>query len=97
MTKYKQYFQEMVEQNKNLFDQFQALNTNYKLDQKKWQKEFNTVGKDVVEIVYQWEKKLCLNTEKGVHSAYSNNLSEKFRAEVKKVFPYFDFVGVTLD
>ncbi len=96
MTKYKQYFQEMYRQNQLLFDQFQTLNEHYKTDQKKWQTEFNQVGAQITEIVYLWEKKLCLNTEKGHHGAFSNNLSEKFRNEVKKVFPYFDFVGVVM-
>ncbi|CAN5285097.1 hypothetical protein BH10PAT2_BH10PAT2_1470 [soil metagenome] len=94
MTKYKQYFQQMVDENTELFAKFQPIHDGYKEDRKKWSQEFHQVGQQVVDVVHDWEHRLCSGMERGNNAVYSQKLSEKFWAEVKNIFPYIELVGV---
>lgn len=94
MTRYKQAYQEMYSQNKELFDNFKKVHDGYTKDQEFFQFRFNKIGRRVLEAVHEHENKLCGKTERGVYNKFSGNLSEKFRQEVKKAFPKIDFVGV---
>lgn len=94
MVLYKQYFKEMLEQNKELFANFKLIHDDYLKNPESIQDNFNLQGKAVVEVIRHWENKLCGKTERGTYSRYSANLSEKFRAEIKKIYPKIDFVGV---
>ncbi|MBI3397097.1 hypothetical protein HY045_01325 [Candidatus Woesebacteria bacterium] len=94
MTKYKEYVQKMLDQNKEVFDGFRTAHDKYSFDAEKWQEEFNKVGGKVLTIVQEYENKLCLQSEKAGYGNYTKNLSEKFRAELKKHFPMIDHVGV---
>lgn len=94
MTKYKQYFLQMVEENKDAFSAFKELHNQYVMDPQIWQFMFNIEGKKIVEIVRVWERKLCAYSERGQYGIYSSNLAEKFWNEVRLCFPKIDFVGV---
>jgi hypothetical protein len=94
MTKYKKYFQEMSDANTELFAQFQKIHDGYKVDRKKWSKQFHEVGKQVVDIMHEWEQKLCAGMERGNNAVYSSKLSEKFWSEVKSRYSHIDLVGV---
>lgn len=96
MTKYKDYFQQMLEANQSVFTDFKKIHNLFAVDQKTYQSEFNEKGEIIMEIIRDWEKRLCSRMEGGKNGVYSANLSEKFRAEVKKVFPKIDLVGVKL-
>ena len=96
MTKYKQYFQEMLSGNQVVFDEFKKIHDQFALDRMKYQDEFNRQGEAVVEIIHDWEKRLCARMEGGKNGVYSANLSEKFKDEIKKVYPKIDLVGVKL-
>lgn len=96
MTKYKEYFDRMLAENKNIFDSFKQTHDHFAQDRVKYQSEFNHQGEFVLEIIHDWEKRLCSRMEGGKNGVYSANLSEKFRAEIKKVFPMIDLVGVKL-
>ena len=96
MTKYKQYFQQMLSANQALFDDFKKIHDLFAADQKTYSAEFNEKGEIIMEIVRDWEKRLCARMEGGKNGVYSANLSEKFQAEVKKVYPKIDLVGVKL-
>lgn len=96
MTKYKHYFQQMLEANQSVFTDFKKIHDLFAADQKTYQAEFNEKGEIIMEIIRDWEKRLCSRMEGGKNGVYSANLSEKFRAEVKKVFPKIDLVGVKL-
>lgn len=93
-TKYKEYFDRMINTNKNVFDNFNKLYNEYIKDQDNLQSRFNSEGKLVLEVIREWENKLCSQTEKAGFGNYSTNLSEKFWAEIRKTYPLIDYVGV---
>lgn len=94
MTKHEKYYMEMIEQNRDLFNQFMDIHDKYVKDQFSWQVKFNIIGEKVVEIIREWERKLCRNTERGQYGVFSANLADKFWNLVRKDFPKIDFVGV---
>lgn len=96
MAKYKKYFDEMFEQNREDFLQFMILNDQYGQDKRLMKGEFDKKGKEIVKIVKEWEDKLCSTMEKGKNGAYSAKLGEKFQSELGKYFPYYHEVGVTI-
>ena len=95
-TKYLQVFNEMVTKYEKEFDAFQEIHNNYMKDAKKWEKEFNEKGKEIVDIIREYENRLCSKMERTANSTYSANLAEKFRAEIKKYLPKIDLVGVKI-
>ena len=97
MQKYKAMVAKMVEENKELFDNFADIHREYAMNPREWQKLLNQYGAEVVEVIRQYERKLCANMATGKYGQFSSNLSEKFWAEVKKLFPKIDFVGVTIE
>lgn len=94
MTKYREYFERMVTTEKTAFDAFTKLHMQYSLDQDELQERFNVEGTKIVEIIREWENKLCSTSDKAGYGGYTSNLSEKFWGEVRKSFPLIDYVGV---
>lgn len=94
MTKYQKYFQQMLEEHKDLFAKFKTVHDNYIQDETQWKAEFNKVGKEAIEIIRRYEQQLCNKTNSGQYSKFSTNLSDKFWTEVRSYFPRIDFVGV---
>lgn len=95
-VKYKEYFEKMIEQNKDLFDEFAAIHSRYISEPIRYQAIFNTLGAQVTEIVRDWDKRLCSAMGRGVYSQYSQTLSEKFWGEVRKMFSAIDRVGIVI-
>lgn len=93
-TKYKDYFDRMITSNKESFNKFNLLYNEYIKKQDDLQGRFNEEGKKILEIIREWENKLCSQTEKAGFGNYSTNLSEKFWAEVRKTYPLIDYIGV---
>lgn len=96
MPKFKDYYQQMIDQNSKLFSDFLTVHAKYAQDKSTWQTEFNTQGKKVVEVIRDWERRLCSAMGKGAYSQYSHKLSEKFWALVRSEFALIDLVGVTI-
>jgi hypothetical protein len=96
MTKYKEYFEKMIFQNKALFDAFKKLHDQYSLDQEKWQEKFNQVGEEVMTVIRDYEARLCRTSEQGGYNRFTPQLAEKFQDEVKKHFPMIDHVGLII-
>lgn len=94
MTKYQQYFQSMMDDRQEQFKRFKEIHDNYVKDPDRWQRQFNAEGKLIMEIIREWERKLCSHSEKGQYGIFSSNLADKFWAEIRKFFPKIDFVGV---
>ena len=94
MTKYKAYVKKMLEANKELFEGFKILHDEYALSPEKWQTEFNREGEKVLEVIRDFENRLCLQSEKGGYGVFTPALAEKFRLEVKKQFPMIDYIGL---
>ena len=82
MTKYKEYFQKMVNANKELFDKFAKLHTDYGMDNDKFQEEFNKEGEKVQVVIHEWENRLCSHSEKAGYGGYTGNLAENFQEEI---------------
>jgi hypothetical protein len=94
MTKYRQAYLEMVEQNQELFTQFREIHDGYIQDRKTWSKQFHEVGGRVIAIMRDQEQKLCASMERGKHSMFSQKLSEKFWSEIRKNYSHIELVGV---
>jgi len=94
MTKYKEYYDKMVNENKNAFDKFAKIHVDYGMDEDANQEEFNAEGEKILKIIHEWEDRLCKQSEKAGFGSYTSGLSEKFQAEVKSHFPLIDHIGI---
>jgi hypothetical protein len=94
MSKYKQQFEDMLLRHKAIFDEFKELHDKYAADPKKYQKQFNEEGEDVLVLIQRWDSILCAKSEGGKYGKFSSNLSEKFWGEVRTHFPKIDYVGM---
>ena len=96
MVKYKQYYQQMADENTALFAEFKEIHDQFVDDRAAWSDQFNLVGQKVVDVMRVWDRRLCSAMNRGVYSSYSQKLSEKFWDEVKKHFSHIDMVGVKI-
>lgn len=94
MSKNEQYYQKMIDENLEIFGQFQDIHDKYALNPQMWQIKYNEVGTLVVTIIREWERRLCSHSERGVYGKFSAGLSEKFWSLVRKDFPKIDCVGI---
>lgn len=97
MTKYQEYYNKMISENSSTFDKFKEMHQNYTLDQNKWQNKFNEEGKRIVEIIRDYENRLCSNTERGMYNKFSGGLSEKFWGVIRSEFPLIDNIGLIVE
>jgi hypothetical protein len=92
-AKYKHYYQTMVEQNAQAFSAFKLVHDGYvagKVDQA----TYNAKGMKIIDIVRDWDRRLCSAMGRGAFSQYSQKLSEKFWDEVRKEYSQIDKVGI---
>lgn len=94
MTKFKQVFNEMIEQNKELFDEFEWVHQHYSENPGKWQRTFNIVGEKVLEVIRKYEDLLCRKSEGGGYGKFTSNLSQKFQEEIRIHFPKINHIGI---
>lgn len=94
MTKSQQYFQDMLEYNKELFTQFADIHEKFVQDGKKWKEEFDEIGEEILGIIRKYENLLCGHSENGKYGKFSNKTSETFWKLIRGKFPKIDFVGV---
>lgn len=93
-VKYKHYVEKMLDENKAVFDSFRLTHDNYGLNPQKYQDEFNLQGEKVLEIVREYEQRLCSNQERGMYNVFSGKLADKFQQELKVHFPLIDHIGL---
>jgi len=84
----------MLEENKELFDNFTAVHEAYVVNPEMNKARFNEIGRDVMDVIRDYERILCGKTESGQYGKFSSNLSQKFWDEVRRVYPKINFVGV---
>ncbi len=98
MTKYQKYYIQMWEAQKEVLSSFQDTHDAYQSNQKSVQakKNFDAAGSKALEVMREWDARLCQQMEKGTNNVFSSKVSEKFWAEVKKDFPLIDLVGVEI-
>ncbi|HKB88578.1 MAG TPA: hypothetical protein VKC53_02915 [Patescibacteria group bacterium] len=94
MTKYQEYFNRMLAENKEAFDKFKNLHGEYGMDEEKYQDKFNKEGEKIMKIVNEWENKLCSQSEKAGYANYTGGLAEKYQALLRSTFPLIDHVGI---
>jgi hypothetical protein len=94
MTKYRAAVQQMLEENKELFDEFKPIHDAYVLNPAANQAKYNTIGSTVMDVIRDYERKLCAKMGAGQYSKFSMNLSEKFMEEIKNIYPKIMFIGV---
>jgi len=99
MTKYREYIQRMMDHNQEAFNKFRIIHDQYCLmaDKESLQDKYNEEGAKILEIIEEWEQRLCSQSEKAGYSSYSGSLAEKFHEEIKKVFPMIDYIGLIVD
>lgn len=95
MRQYQVVYETMIDENKALFDKFFAVHEHYVQNPKVAQIEFNTIGRQIHDVIHDYERKLCGKTEGGMYSKFSTKLSEKFWEIIRKDFPKIDYIGVT--
>ncbi len=93
-TKYREYYEKMIDENKDLFDEFTTAHFEYSIDQDKNQDAFNKIGAKVLDVIHEWENRLCKTSEGAGFGSYTVNLAEKFQTEIKSHFPLIDHVGI---
>lgn len=99
MPKYKDYYKLMIEQNKKLFDEFKIIHDDFEAslggrNETQAREKYNKFGRDVVDVIRDWERRLCSAMGRGQFSDYSHKLAEKYWDEVRKNFALIDQVGV---
>ena len=94
MTKYQSTFQDMLDYNTDLFSAFEKVHALYVENQEKYQKQFNELGQEVLEVIRKYENILCNTSEGGRYGKYSSNLSDKFWNVIRAKFPKIDFIGM---
>lgn len=94
--KYKEYFKKMTNDHKEFFESFKKLHDEYGLNENGLQDKFNKEGEKIMDIVREYENRLCSNTERGMYNKFSTNLAEKFQNEVRKHFPLIDHIGLKI-
>lgn len=95
MRQYQVTYETMIDENKELFDQFFRIHEEYVLHPEVSQSKFNDVGRLVQSVIHDYERRLCGKTEGGQYSKFSTKLSEKFWEIIRKDFPKIDYIGVT--
>jgi len=96
MTKYKEYFDKMVSENKDAFDNFTRMHFEYSIDNDKNQEKFNEEGEKIIKIIHEYEDRLCKHSEGAGFGKYTSNLAEKFQDEVRSHFPLIDHIGIVV-
>ena len=94
--KYKEYYQKMVDQHPDKFAAFLKVHDAFVSDPEKNETAFHTEGQKILDIIRDWDRRLCASMGRGKFSGYTQQLSEKFWNEVRKDFSLIDKVGVKI-
>lgn len=94
MSKYRQIYDRMVTENQDLFNNFKAIHDAYAINPKINKAKFNSIGSEVMDIVRDYERRLCGHMSNGQYGKFAGGVSDKFMSEIRKYFPKIDFVGI---
>ncbi len=94
MTKSQEYFQDMMENHKEIFNKFQTIHDKYLSDPKKFQAEFNEKGEEIMTIIRRYETLLCGKAESSRFGKFSSKTAETFWKYIKAKFPQIEAVGL---
>ncbi len=93
MTKTDQYYNLMLEQNKQAFELFKQVHDEFAKNPDHYREVFNEMGREIQDIVRRYENMLCSGSENGGYGKFSTKLSEKFQAKILKEFPKYNHIG----
>lgn len=96
MSKFTELYNQMTREHNELFTEFKTIHDNFKADKDRYRDEFNKVGKKVLEIMQDYEQRLCGGMERGQFGKFSDKVAEKFWTRVKKDFSHIELVGVEI-
>lgn len=96
MPKFAQLYNTMVKDHQAVFNEFREIHELFKLDRNAHRAAFNTKGKEIMEILREYEDRLCQGMERGQFGVFSDKVSEKFWQRVKKDFSHIEMVGVEI-
>lgn len=85
----------MMKDYNEFFGDFKKLHDNFATDPDEWEEKFHEKGRKVLRIIRNYENSLCSKSENSGFGKFSENLSEKFWAEVRGVFPLIDKVKLS--
>ena len=94
MTKFQEYYNLMVDNNKKLFEEFRMIHDEYALKPDDHQDEFNEIGKKIQRTIREYEDKLCGRSEGSGYGSYTGKLADKFQELIRKNFPKIDSIGI---
>lgn len=94
MQKYQLFFGLMHENNKELFEHFKQVHDAYALAPDVNKARFNQIGSEVLDVIRDYERRLCGKTESGQYGKFSSGLSQRFWDQIRKLYPKIDFVGI---
>jgi hypothetical protein len=95
-AKYQIYYQKMIDDNRAIFDQFAKIHQQYEQDEEKAASAFHQLGREVLDIIRDYDRRLCAAMGRGIYSVYSDKLSQKFWDLVRADFSKIDMVGVKI-
>jgi len=95
-AKYLQFYNLMMEQKGDVFEAFKPIHDAFAAsrDDKKAEAAFHAEGQKVVDVVRDWDRRLCAGMGRGTFSNYTQKLSETFWDRIRKDFALIDLVGV---
>lgn len=96
MTECRKTFQEMLAAHAELFEAFEEVHAQFVIDPDNSREQFNMEGKKVLEVVREYENRLCNKSQRTGYAAFTTRLAEKFQELVKAEFPKIDEVGVLI-
>ena len=79
-----------------LFADFKKIHDAFQANPEENAERFHREGRDVLDVIRSFERKLCSGMERTNNSVYSDKVAEKFWDEVRKELPLIDQVGVTV-
>ena len=94
MTKFTEIYKKMWDDHREQLEGFRETHDLFQQDRAKYSQEFNEKGKPVMDILREYEDRLCSGMERGMYGKYSDKVAEKFWQRVKKDFPLIELVGV---
>ena len=74
----------MLKEHEELFDTFKGIHDAYILNPQANQARFNHIGSEVLDVIREYERKLCGNMNSGVYGAFSQNLSQNSGMKYEK-------------
>ena len=86
----------MLSAHAEMFKAFDEIHALYVLDPDANQKRFNEEGERILEVIREYENRLCNKSQRTGYAAYTARLAEKFQELVKTRYPQIDHVGVII-